>query len=386
MSVGGFLSQALLGGAAEVGTGIGNKIREDARLKRQQALEQTRTDNTMQVQLHQSALDTGRDNLQREHASAESERGREHDIAMRNLDHENDKDLVNYNLSAKLELARKEAEQTGSLSDWQNANLDRINSDISHLHQMERELTSGRTGEFGEIGLVTPDNSGQKLTEIRQRLKAKEIAFNRVLGNSRGVDSGLAVLTEAARITDPQDRNEFLSDLQQSPIYNEALANDIRSVWDINTAPPNHQPQPGREEEPVSQPTPTMAPDPQQQPPEAAPQGLLSQAAPPQQSPDAGQEPSATQSGDWRERKLGPMLEAGAAAVGEAVGQRAEQNVEKSAGELSQIARGERDPYQGNIRQFLTNNPEALKRLSPEDLELLRQRYGANFINQFLQS
>ena len=65
MSMGGLLAQAFLGGSAEVGKGIGNRIREEAKLKRQQALEGTRTTETMKQQAHASSLKRG-ENEQRQ--------------------------------------------------------------------------------------------------------------------------------------------------------------------------------------------------------------------------------------------------------------------------------------------------------------------------------
>ena len=85
------------------------------------------------------------------------------------------------------------------------------------------------------------------------------------------------------------------------------------------------------------------------------------------------------------EQRLGPKIEAGGRAVADAVRERANQNISAATRELSEIAKGQRQPYQGNIRQFLTNNPEAIKRLSPADVQRLKERYGARFIDQYLQ-
>jgi hypothetical protein len=82
MSMGGLLAQAFLGGSAEVGKGIGNRIREEAKLKRQQALEGTRTTETMKQQAHASSLKRGeneqRQTMEMEQIGArdESARGR----------------------------------------------------------------------------------------------------------------------------------------------------------------------------------------------------------------------------------------------------------------------------------------------------------------------
>jgi hypothetical protein len=65
MSAGGLIAQAFLGGAERVGQGIGDRIREEAKLKRQQALEGTRTTETMKQQAHVSSLKRG-ENEQRQ--------------------------------------------------------------------------------------------------------------------------------------------------------------------------------------------------------------------------------------------------------------------------------------------------------------------------------
>lgn len=59
MSAGGLIARMALGGAEAVGTGIGNRIREEAKLKRQQALEKTKTTETMKRQAHGEALKRG---------------------------------------------------------------------------------------------------------------------------------------------------------------------------------------------------------------------------------------------------------------------------------------------------------------------------------------
>lgn len=403
MSAGGFIAQALLGGTKEAAQGIGNQIREEAKLKRQQALEKTRTDETMKAQAHQSALTQGRENLDREHQSEEAEKRRKHELALADKGHQQKKDLIDYDVQAKLNLAREQAETQGKLNDWQTTHLDRINSDIDNLQKMERDLMTGKTDgmEISLAGLdpaAQPQDAAGKLTIIRQRIKAKEIAFNRVLGNTKGMDSGMAILTEAANITDEADRQEFLADLRQSKAYDETLEKEVMEVWGAQSTPTTQadgatdNTPPAPKTDPASQETGAIQ-QAQAEDDTPPPPGLLSEAqqSTPQptvdERPGANPRPAKSPNADkpLMEKQLGPAIEEGVKAVGRVVDERANTNVRKAADELRQIARGEAEPYQGNIRQFLMNNPEALRLLNAEDIQRLQARYGEKFINQFLQ-
>lgn len=399
MSAGGLIAQALLGATGSAAQGVGERLRADAQLKRQKALDKARSQNSMVEQSHQSALAIGRDNLQRDHQTQENSRQRQHELEMADKKYGQQKGLMDYDLNAKLTLAKQKAEESGALSEWQTTNLDRINGDIDHLQTMERDLMTGKSDGM-QINLAgldpesQPQDSAGKLAIIRQRIKAKELAFNRVLGNRKGMDAGAAVLTQAANVTDPRDREEFLADLKGSSVYSESLVRDIREVWGSSNqatqAEQQPSPSPTPTPEPASQPQPEASTPPQPEPTG----GLLARAQEPQAAPPPApnaEQPAGTGSPNpdagrpLMEQRLGPKIEAGARAVGDAMGRMADSNRREAAMELSRIARGEQQPYQGNIRQFLMNNPEAVRMLSPEDLQRLRQRYGDQLINQFLQ-
>lgn len=82
MSAGGLLARAVLGATHGAATGIGERLREESKLKRRQALEQTRTTETMKRQAHNTALQRGTNEqthgqaLERQKAQNEDARGR----------------------------------------------------------------------------------------------------------------------------------------------------------------------------------------------------------------------------------------------------------------------------------------------------------------------
>lgn len=57
MSAGGLIAQALLGATGSAAQGVGQRLREEAKLKRQQTLDKTRTQNNMQERTYQAELD-----------------------------------------------------------------------------------------------------------------------------------------------------------------------------------------------------------------------------------------------------------------------------------------------------------------------------------------
>lgn len=407
MSAGGFIAQALLGGTEGAAQGIGNKIREEAKLKRQQALEGTRTENRMQEQAHGSALAIGQQNLQNEYASGEAEKKREHDLALADKQHGQQKDLADYKLTTELTLAREKAEASGSLSDWQNANLDRINGSIDNLQKMERDLMTGKSDGMqislmGEEGGPEPQNTSDKLAVIRQRLKAEEIKFNRVLGNQRGVDTGMAVLSQAANVTGDEDKQEFLSDLRDSKSYSEDLERQVMQVWGSKDRP--------SQEVKASEPEQGAAPNPrpqsnEQQPPQQAQQqqpqgGMISQAnAAPPPSRSQGPQPTADErpganprppadpnaGKPTMEKKLGPMIEQGMKGVVDAQADYRNSRLDSLAKQLKQAANGNLENKYLDVKMVISRNPEVLRRLNVEDIQRLQEKYGEEFINQFLQ-
>ena len=388
----GFIAHALLGGTAETARGIGNQIREEAKLKRQQALDKTRSENTMTEQNHQSALKIGEDNLQREYQSGENTKQREHELAMADKKQDQAKELIDYDVTAKLNLARQKAETAGNLTEWQTSNLDRINSDIDHLQTMERDLVTGKSDGM-QINLAgldpeqQPQDSAGKLAIIRQRIKAKEIAFNRVLGNKKGVDPGLAILTQAANITDPAEQQEFLGDLEQSRFYNESMVADIQDVWDSKDKPAG---QPSQTE--------TAQPQPQQQPAVQPQQGMISQAqsaepAPepeptPQPQPEPTPEPEAKPDPNAglpvMERKLGPMMEQGAQKLTEMRDEFVAKRARESVAAMEQLAVSSRELTGAEKVAFLQKHGPNLKYAPQEVRDQMIAIFGENMLTPYL--
>lgn len=275
-----------------------------------------------------------------------------------------------------------------SLSPQQEVYAKRLQSEVDHLWRMERQIQTGQSDGMsiflgGMEETVTPENKDALLSDIRTRIQANEQELNKLLGVSAPQPGYDALIQEAENIP-PEQREKELAELKNNPRVPYMVIRKIEQMWGMGGGTP----QPGPQADPAPAPGPTQAPAPNPQPePQPQPQPGV---APPYPA-DPGQPPS-QQMGlqdpnagrPVLERQLGPMIESGAKAVGEAISTRANKNINKAAKELSRIAKGEAEPYQGNIRQFLTNNPEAVKRLSPADLQRLQQRYGERFINQFL--
>jgi len=282
-----------------------------------------------------------------------------------------------------------------SLSPQQEVYAKRLQSEVDHLWRMERQIQTGESDGLsiflgGTEETVTPDNKDALLSDIRMRIQANEQELNKLLGASMPQQGFDALIQEAQNIP-PEERARELQDLKNNPRVPYTVVRQIEEMWNTGGA---GQPAPAGDPAPSAQqqvqPQATGLQQPQQQPQQQTqPQGL----APPQEevtpaNPQPSSAPAGLQmpgnDGPLLERQLGPMIESGARSVGQALDRRAATNINQSVRELSQIARGEREPHQGNIRQFLTNNPEAVKRLSPADIERLQQRYGERFINQFL--
>lgn len=278
-----------------------------------------------------------------------------------------------------------------SLSPQQEVYAKRLQSEIDHLWRMERQIQTGQSDGMSIIlgGMeetVTPENKDQLLSDIRRRIQANEQELNKMLGVSQPQQGYDALIQEAEKIP-PEQRAQELEELKSNPRVPYMVIRQIEEMWGVNDGNPQPEPapQPQATPGPSAQAQPGLQQPQPQREPEARP-GLQTAAQPPREQPQ--QEPAGLQppqSGQpVLERQLGPMIESGVRTAGEAIDRRADKNINASVRELSQIARGEREPYQGNIRQFLMNNPEAVKRLSPADLQRLQQRYGERFINQFL--
>lgn len=288
---------------------------------------------------------------------------------------------------------RKGSEVGAELTPQQEVYAKRLQSEVDHLWRMERQIQTGQ-GDGMNIFLggmeetVTPDNRDQLLSDIRTRIRANEQELNKLLGVSAPQQGFDAIIQEAENVP-PEQREQELADLKSDPRVPYTVVRQIEEMWGMGgRAPqPSLQPTSGQSQQPQTQPQPGLQrPEPQREP---ATQTSLEPAVNerPGANPRSGQpinleDPNAGR--DWREQQVGPMIESGVKSVGDAISTRANKNINEAARELSRIAKGESEPYQGNIRQYLMNNPEALMRLSPADLQRLQQRYGERFINQFL--
>ena len=442
MSAGGLIAQAFLGGAERVGQGIGNRIRADANAKRKEALLEKRTEEANKqakfgAGLKAEAAESKREfvagesqkdrsfrlnesSTDRKFRSGESQKDRAHDIALAEMNQNDAMDFAKYKYGLELNLEQKKAAQSGELTGWQTASLERINGDIDHLQGMESELMAPEANEFG----VMPESAGagEKLKTIRQRIKAKEISLNRVLGNSKGFNAVDPILTEASNATDPADQADFMAAFRDSPQYDERIENEIMTVWDAQSEPSQQG----------SGPPPAPAPKPE---PAQARSGTGSGVAMPQaagqnqrpgqgqssgqnQRPETAQRPqpggtnlaentpnrgllasqkqrSSAMVEEERkkpvmERRMGPYIEdslvSGAKAVGDWYqGAQSEERNERR-GVLMQLSEGE-DPFEGNrqaLLQFLKFSRNEIKDLQPKQIEALRAQLGSDLVDRYL--
>lgn len=289
---------------------------------------------------------------------------------------------------------RKGSGSGAELTPQQEIYAKRLQSEVDHLWRMERQIQTGQSDGMNIIlgGMeetVTPDNKDQLLADIRSRIQANEQELNKLMGVSMPQPGYDALIQEAQNVPVEQ-REQELADLKSNPRVPYTVVRQIEDMWGMGQSAPAPTTQPVNNQ-PSQQPqTPTQPglqePDAQQEPPvQTGLQPAVNERPGPNprnDQPMGLQDPNAGR--DWREQQVGPMIESGAKAVGDAISTRANKNINEAAKELSRIAKGEAEPYQGNIRQFLMNNMEAVKRLSPADLQRLQQRYGERFINQFL--
>jgi hypothetical protein len=430
MSAGGLIAQAFLGGAERVGQGIGDRIRADANAKRKEVLLEKGTEEANKQAKFGAGLKAEAAETQREFAAGESQKDRTHDIALAEMNQNDAMDLAKYKYGLELNLEQKKAAQSGELTGWQTASLERVNGDIDHLQGMESELMAPEANEFG----VMPESTGaaEKLKTIRQRIKAKEISLNRVLGNSKGFNAVDPILTEASNATDPADQADFMAAFRDSPQYDERIENEIMTVWDAQSEPS----QQGSGSPPAPAPKPEPAPEPKPEPePAQARSGTGSGVAMPQaagqnqrpgqgqssgqnQRPETAQRPqpggtnlaentpnrgllasqkqrSSAMVEEERkkpvmERRMGPYIQdslvSGAKAVGDWYqGAQSEERNERR-GVLMQLSEGE-DPFEGNrqaLLQFLKFSRNEIKDLQPKQIEALRAQLGSDLVDRYL--
>ena len=456
MSAGGLIAQAFLGGAERVGQGIGDRIRADANAKRKEALLEKGTEEANKqakfgAGLKSEAAETQREfvagesqkdrsfrlnesSTDRKFRSGESQKDRAHDIALAEMNQNDAMDLAKYKYGLELNLEQKKAAQSGELTGWQTASLERINGDIDHLQGMESELMAPEANEFG----VMPESTGaaEKLKTIRQRIKAKEISLNRVLGNSKGFNAVDPILTEASNATDPADQADFMAAFRDSPQYDERIENEIMTVWDAQSEPSQQgsgsPPAPAPKPEPA--PAPELAPEPAQARSGTGSGVAMPQAAGQNQRPGQGQssgqssgqnqrpetaqrpQPGGTNLAENKpnrgllasqkqrssamveeerkkpvmERRMGPYIQdslvSGAKAVGDWYqGAQSEERNERR-GVLMQLSEGE-DPFEGNrqaLLQFLKFSRNEIKDLQPKQIEALRAQLGSDLVDRYL--
>jgi hypothetical protein len=456
MSMGGLLAQAFLGGSAEVGKGIGDRIRADAQAKRKESLLEKGTEEANKqakfgAGLKAEAAETQREfvagesqkdrsfrlnesSADRNFRSGESQKDRAHDIALAEMNKNDAMDLAKYKYGLDLNLAQKKAAKSGELTGWQTASLERINGDIDHLQGMESELMAPEANEFG----VMPESAGagEKLKTIRQRIKAKEISLNRVLGNSKGFNAVDPILTEASNATDPADQAEFMAAFRDSPQYDERIENEIMTVWDAQSEPSQQgsgsPPAPAPKPEPA--PAPELAPEPAQARSGTGTGVTMPQAAGQNQRPGQGQSSGQSSGQNQRpetaqrpqpggtnlaentpnrgllasqkqrssamveeeqkkpamDRRMGPYIQDGLVSGVKAVGdwyqgaQSEERNERR--GVLMQLSEGE-DPFEGNrqaLLQFLKFSRNEIKDLQPKQIEALRAQLGSDLVDRYL--
>jgi hypothetical protein len=430
MSAGGLIAQAFLGGAESVGQGIGDRIRADANAKRKEVLLEKGTEEANKQAKFGAGLKAEAAETQREFAAGESQKGRAHDIALAEMNKNDAMDLAKYKYGLDLNLAQKKAAQSGELTGWQTASLERINGDIDHLQGMESELMAPEANEFG----VMPESTGaaEKLKTIRQRIKAKEISLNRVLGNSKGFNAVDPILTEASNATDPADQADFMAAFRDSPQYDERIENEIMTVWDAQSEPSQQGsgPPPAPAPKPEPAPAPELAPEPAQARSGTGSGVAMPQAAGQNQRPGQGQSSGQNQRPETAqrpqpggtnlaentpnrgllasqkqrssamveeerkkpvmERRMGPYIQdslvSGAKAVGDWYqGAKSEERNERR-GVLMQLSEGE-DPFEGNrqaLLQFLKFSRNEIKDLQPKQIEALRAQLGSDLVDRYL--
>ena len=438
MSMGGLLAQAFLGGSAEVGKGIGDRIRADAQAKRKELLLEKGTEEANKqakfgAGLKAEAAESQREfvagesqkdrsfrlnesSTDRKFRSGESQKDRAHDIALAEMNQNDAMDLAKYKYGLELNLEQKKAAQSGELTGWQTASLERINGDIDHLQGMESELMAPEANEFG----VMPESTGaaEKLKTIRQRIKAKEISLNRVLGNSKGFNAVDPILTEASNATDPADQADFMAAFRDSPQYDERIENEIMTVWDAQSEPSQQGsgPPPAPAPKPEPAPAPELAPEPAQARSGTGSGVAMPQAAGQNQRPGQGQSSGQNQRPETApnrgllasqkqrssamveeerkkpvmERRMGPYIQDGLVSGVKAVGDwyqgaKSEERNERR-GVLMQLSEGE-DPFEGNrqaLLQFLKFSRNEIKDLQPKQIEALRAQLGSDLVDRYL--
>jgi len=165
MSAGGLIAQAVLGGAAEVGQGIGDRIREEAKLKRQQALAKTNTTEIMKRQAHDEALTRGTNEQQHgmtlEQQKAKDQQARGRIKLTDELGQENYSDVTdeNGNIIGQRETGSNQYTPyttSGKGSDRFELAVESLNGDIEAIYKSAEAMGGQMTPEMqGRLDVLT---------------------------------------------------------------------------------------------------------------------------------------------------------------------------------------------------------------------------------------
>lgn len=281
----------------------------------------------------------------------------------------------------------------------QEIRAERLSDEINHLWRMERQIkapgSDGMTFLLGGMEqTVTPDNRDQLVRELRTRIQANERELNKLLEVSEPQNPRDRIIEEARNVP-PERREQEMADLKADPNMPYAVIKQIEEMWGMGGSAPAPDPQTDPDENQQSDvpPPPDSRGGPQSRDSMGQVLGLMQQTAgdrpgpEPRQGQQMGlQDPNAGK--NWKEQQVGPMIESGAKAVGDTVSSAANavsnNRTNEVARQLSRLAKGEVPDHLVNIERVLSENPDALKRMSPADLQRLQQKYGKDVINKFL--
>ena len=235
----GFIAQALLGATGGAATGMGNKLREDAKLKRQQALEGTRTQNRMTEQSQNSALRMGEQATQNEYTTqsqasqnefvaGESSARRAHESSLADKRFGQEKDLVRFKLKVESEAAKA----SGNVKINPNTQIliDEAQSNLKHLRELESNLRTQSTDQFGGLIGGSTEEGGLTVEEVNTRTGEWTTELNKLLGNTEPTDADNSTLAMAVS-KPPEERADFLESLKSEKRATPALIRAVESVY-----------------------------------------------------------------------------------------------------------------------------------------------------------
>lgn len=142
---------------------------------------------------------------------------------------------------------------------------ERIQKEMSHLWDLEHALVTGMVKNGQNImipGLgmetVTDANRDQIIEDVRARMRANELEFNRIVNNSSHPEAMVHDrVLRAAQSIPAEDRDEFLADLKADPRTPYSVVQQVEAMFKGGQRPAPNQPQPpGPEQQPAQQPIP----------------------------------------------------------------------------------------------------------------------------------